>query len=327
MTNDILAGRKVKVRVPATIANLVCGFDVLGMCLHEPFDEMEVALTNTGKVTINTEGNFNLPTEPEKNTAGAPLLQILSEIKALSNSSAFEVVKAQALGFDVLIKKNIKPGSGLGSSAVSAAGAVAAANYLLGNIFTKEQMVDYAMTGEAIASGARHADNIAPCIYGGITLVRNNNPVHIVPVNFPNLYVTVVHPQIEVKTIEARAVLPKEIPLKTAIQQWANVGALIAGLEQKNFSVIEQALTDIVVEPARKHLIPVFDEVKDACMIAGALGGGIAGAGPSIFMFSKTPEIAQLVEQQMKHIFTREKIAFNTYITEINPTGLTIEEI
>jgi len=201
----------IKVYAPATVANLVCGFDVLGLCLHEPYDIMDVTLLNEPKVIVRSADGYPLPEDPAQNTAGAPLIEMLKEVDA-------------NIGFEILIHKRIKPGSGVGSSAASAAGAVVAANHLLGNRFSKEQLIQFAMFGEKVASGVKHADNIAPCIYGGVTLIRSIFPLDIITLTAPSLYVTVVHPQIEVKTADARAILKQNVLLKDAIKQWGNVG-------------------------------------------------------------------------------------------------------
>ena len=177
--------KRIKLRAPATIANLVCGFDILGLCLEEPYDIMQVTLLNERKVIIHNAGDSTLPTQPHLNTAGAPLLEMISELN-------------DSVGFDITIQKNIKPGSGLGSSAASAAGAVVAANHLLENRFSNPDLVRFAMAGEKVASGVKHADNVAPVIYGGITLIRSIFPLDIVPIPSPPLFITVVHPQIEV---------------------------------------------------------------------------------------------------------------------------------
>jgi len=241
--------KTIKVYPPGTVANLVCGFDVLGLCLHQPTDEMEVTLTNNKQVIIKSADGYALPSDPALNTAGAPLLEIMQQ---LNNDT----------GFEVLIKKNIKPGSGVGSSAASAAGAVIAANHLLGNIFSKEEQVSFAMFGEKVASGVKHADNVAPCIYGGITLIRGIFPLDIVSIPAPELWVTLVHPQIEVKTSDARQILRKQVLLKDAIKQWGNIAGLVAGLMKNDYGLISRSLEDVIIEPVRSILIPGFDEVK-----------------------------------------------------------------
>lgn len=301
--------QNVKVYSPATVANLVCGFDVLGLCLHEPYDIMDVSLLNEKKVIVKSADGYPLPEDPAQNTAGAPLLEMINELE-------------DNIGFEVLIHKRIKPGSGVGSSAASAAGAVVAANHLLNNHFSKEQLIQFAMFGEKVASGVKHADNIAPCIYGGITLIRSIFPLDIIPLSAPPLYVTVVHPQIEVKTADARAILKQNVSLKNAIKQWGNVGGLVAGFLKEDYELIGRSLEDFIIEPVRSMLIPGFDIIKNECRSAGALGGGISGSGPSIFMLSKEEVTAQKVEQVMKDTFGNLKIDYHTYVTKINSEGV-----
>lgn len=301
--------RKVTVTCPATIANLVCGFDVLGMCLNDPADTMDVILLEENVIKIKSADGYPLPEDPMQNTAGAPLVEMLKEIKGV-------------VGFELLIHKHIKPGSGLGSSAASAAGAVVAANVLLNNRFSKEDLLRFAMFGEKVASGVKHADNVAPCIYGGITLIRSIHPLDVVALNAPPLFVTVVHPQIEVKTSDARQILRKEVQLKDAIKQWGNIAGLVAGFMKNDYDLIGRSLEDVIIEPVRSMLIPGFQEVKKRCKEAGALGGGISGSGPSIFMLNKDEGIARQTEKIMQDIFTQVGIEFRTYVTTVNRDGV-----
>jgi len=228
------------------------------------------------------------------------------------------------IGFEIVITKNIKPGSGLGSSAASSAGAVVAANHLLGNIFSKDDLVRFAMNGEKVASGVKHADNLAPCIYGGVTLIRSILPLDIISLSAPPLFVTVVHPQIEVKTSDARQILRKEVQLKNAIMQWGNIAGLVTGFLTNDYNLIGRSLEDVIIEPVRSILIPGFDEVKINSKEAGALGGGISGSGPSIFMLSKEERTAIQVESIMKNIFQSIGVEFKTYVTSINYDGVRV---
>jgi homoserine kinase len=300
---------EVTVLAPATVANVVCGFDVMGFALEEPFDLMTLRKIPERTVKIINRDEFNLPTEPKRNVAGATLLSILAKINA-------------DFGFEVEITKKIKPGSGIGSSAASAAGAAVAANLLLENRFTKTELVDFASDGECVASGARHADNVAPCIFGGFTLVRSSEPLDIIPLEHPPLFVTILHPQIEVKTSDAREILKQKIMLKDAIKQWGNVAALTAGLLKGDYDLIARSLDDRIIEPIRSILIPRFDEIKSASKSAGALGGGISGSGPSIFMLSQTEATARNVETAMKGIYQNINLSFASYVTKINPHGV-----
>lgn len=301
--------KQISIKCPATVANLVCGFDVLGMALEEPYDIMDVTLLDEPIVRISSKDGFPLPTDPAQNTAGAPLLAMLEELD-------------QPIGFDVVIHKKIKPGSGVGSSAASAAGAIVAANKLLGGIFSKEDMVRLAMFGEKVASGVKHADNIAPCIYGGITLIRSIFPLDIVSIPAPHLHITVVHPQIEVRTSDARQILRKEVLLKDAIRQWGNIAGLVAGFMKNDYDLIGRSLEDVIIEPVRSMLIPGFDQVKNQCKEAGALGGGISGSGPSIFMLSKDIDTARRVEKIMQDVYNAIGLDYHTYVTTINNDGV-----
>ncbi len=301
----------IKVLCPATIANLVCGFDVLGLCLQEPNDIMTVKLIEEKKVIIHSADGFALPKDPKQNTAGAPLIEMLNELNA-------------DIGFEVTIEKHIKPGSGIGSSAASAAGAVVAANYLIGNKYSKEDLVRFAMFGEKVASGVKHADNISPCIYGGITLIRSIHPLDIVSIPTPPLFITLVHPQIEIKTIDARQILRKEVLLKDAIKQWGNIGGLIAGFMKNDYELIGRSLEDVIIEPVRSILIPGFADVKSKSIEAGALGGGISGSGPSVFLLSKEKSVAQEIEKIMASTYTKLGIDFKTFITTVNNEGIKV---
>lgn len=301
----------IKVRIPATVANMVCGFDILGMAVENPYDEIELRLTDKPGISIKHTDDYNLPTEAEKNVAGVSLMALLEEY-------------GRPVGFEMTISKNIKPGSGLGSSAASAAGAVVAANLLLGNIFSKEDLVRFAMNGEKLASGVKHADNITPCIFGSVTLIRSIFPLDIVPLSAPPMFVTIVHPQIEVKTSDARQILRKEIQLKDAIQQWGNIAGLVSGLLKNDYDLIGRSLEDVLIEPVRSILIPGFDEVKKRSKETGALGGGISGSGPSIFMLSKEAATAKTIEQVMSELYSKMGIEYKTYVTSISRNGVCV---
>lgn len=301
----------VKVKAPATIANLVCGFDVLGLCVTDPYDEMEIKLLSQKSVIIKSGDGYPLPTDPLQNTAGAPLVEMVKEVN-------------EDVGFEVTIYKNIKPGSGIGSSAASAAGAVVGANHLLENRFTKNDLIRFALFGEKVASGVKHADNIAPCIFGGVTLIRSIFPLDIIPLTAPPLHISLVHPQIEIKTADARQILRKDVLLKDAIKQWGNIGGLVAGFLKGDYSLIGRSLEDVIIEPLRSILIPGFDEVKKAALQTGALGGGISGSGPSLFMLSQDEKTAYNIQEVMQNIYARLQIPVHTHVTTINYEGVQI---
>jgi len=300
---------EVRVLSPATVSNVVCGFDCLGFALSEPFDEMTVRKIDESEVRIIHHDGFQLSTVPEKNVAGVALQAIIA---------ASDIDH----GFEVEITKHIKPGSGIGSSSASACGAVVAANRLIGDRFSKIELIEIAMAGEMLASGSRHADNLAPCIFGGFTLVRSTEPLDIVELAFPTLFATVIHPQIEIKTSEARAILPQQIPLKEAVRNWSNLGSLVAALAKGDYGLISRSMVDTIVEPVRSSLIPKFADVKRASLVAGALGGGISGSGPSMFMISETAETADAVALAMKSVYAETGIDFNVYQSQIHPEGV-----
>ena len=299
----------VLVHSPATLSNLGCGFDVFGLALAAPYDTIRLTRSAEPGIRIQHLDPYNLPTEPARNVAGVALLALLKEVPEI-------------IGFDVEITKGIKPGSGVGSSSASAVGAVVAANALLGNRFTKMQLVNFAMAGEVVASGARHADNIAPAIFGGFTVVRALEPVlDIIALPAPPLWVAVVHPQIEVKTSDSRKVLPAAVPLGLAVRQWANVAGLVAGFLTADYKLIGRSMDDYIVEPARLPLIPGLAEARKRALAAGAIGGGISGSGPSIFMLNKTEETAQAVGTALGSVFAELGIEFNIYVGPIGAEG------
>jgi len=330
----------IKIKAPATVANMVCGFDILGFAVNNPYDAMEMRRVERTKepssasftssiisaIKIINLDDYNLPTDPEKNVAGAALIALIEayeEQVQLGNPKA--TIPVGQLAFEVKINKLIKPGSGVGSSAASSAGAVVGANHLLGNLFTKDDLVRFAMNGEKLASGVKHADNIAPCIFGGVTLVRSIFPLEVIALPSPILHVTIVHPQIEVKTSDARSILKQNVQLKDAIKQWGNIAGLVAGLMKGDYDLIGRSLEDVIIEPIRSILIPGFDELKAACKAAGALGGGISGSGPSIFFLSKEQSTAFAIEKEMKKLYTRIGLPHHTYVTSINGAGVEVE--
>mgnify|MGYP001164665566 FL=1 len=302
----------VEVHSPATVANLVCGFDILGLALEQPYDRMRLQLLDEPVVRIRHHDAHGLPTDPLQNVAGVVLLEIMRQT-------------GNAFGFSLEVEKHIKPGSGLGSSAASAAGAAIAAHHLLQQRFSLRELVQFAMIGEKLATGVKHADNITPCILGGITLIRSIHPLDIVQLNAPNLHAAVVHPQIEVKTSDARQILRKEVLLKDAIRQWGNIAGLVAGFEKGDYDLIGRSLEDVIIEPVRSILIPGFDEVKTKSREAGALGGGISGSGPSIFMLCREQATAQTVAGIMEEVYHRLGIDAKVYVTTVKKTGVEVQ--
>jgi homoserine kinase len=188
--------------------------------------------------------------------------------------------------------------------------------------FSNDKLVEFAMCGEEVASGSKHADNIAPCIYGGVTLIRSTNPLDIISIPSPQLFITILHPQIEVRTADAREILRKQILLKDAVIQFGNIAGLVAGFMKSDYDLISRSLVDVIVEPVRSILIPHFNEIKKVCAEAGALGGGISGSGPSVFMFSKDETTAKNVETAIINLYKKIGLDFHTHVTTINNEGI-----
>ena len=255
------------------------------------------------------------------NTACRPTLRKTSPV-----SHCRHLIDATRIdfGFEVEITKHIKPGSGIGSSSASSCGAVVAANRLLADRFSNLELVEFAMAGEKLASGSRHADNVAPCIFGGFTLVRSAEPLDVVSLDFPPLYATVIHPQIEIKTSEARAILPQTGAAQGRRSQLEQSWRVRRRACRGDHGLISRSMEDTIVEPARKSLIPKFDEVKAASLAAGALGGGISGSGPSIFMLSETRETARRCRGRDADVYSKTGIEFNIYLSKIHPAGVRI---
>ena len=303
---------QIEVFCPGSVANISCGFDVLGFCLEPVGDLMKVTKTDKPGITIGSIKGQDLPKDPLKNVASVAAMALLE-----AHPSSF--------GFQIDIDKRIKPGSGIGSSAASAAGAVFAINELLGKPYSRNELVQYAMAGEALASGAAHADNLAPVLLGGFTLVRSNQSLDIIKLpSPPELVATVIHPKIELKTIHSRAILKNTVPLDKAIQQWGNLGAFVSALYTNDYDLLSRSMKDKVIEPYRAMLIPRFHEIKAAALHAGALGSGISGSGPSIYALSKGMDIAKQVGEAMKKQFDDLELEYEVHLSKINNEGIKI---
>ncbi|WP_296634743.1 homoserine kinase [Polaribacter sp.] len=304
----------LKLFSPATVANVSCGFDSLGLAADTIGDEMTFTKTAEKGVKITAISGASLSYKVDENAASAVVQKMLNEANA-------------DFGVSLTISKGYSPGSGLGSSAASAAGAAFGANQLLGNIYSELELVKFAMFGEEVACGSQIADNVAAAIYGGFVLIRSYEPLEIIKLPVPKeLKLVAIHPQVEVKTKDARAVLPTKIDLKDAITQWANVGGLISGLYTEDYQLISNSLVDIIVEPYRKKLIPHFDEVKNAAIKSGALGAGISGSGPTIFALCKGDEDAKKVHSAINESYKNTGIEFTLFTSKINEKGIKILE-
>lgn len=314
--------RKIRVFAPATVANVACGFDIMGFAIENPGDEVVMTLTERKGVVIEKivgdEGK--LPLDPDKNTVGIVVKYLLEHV----NSS---------YGVKITLYKQMPLGSGLGSSAASAVASLFAANELLSRyepekaLKRREDLLPFAMEGERLACGSAHADNVAPALMGGFVLVRSYDPLDVIKIPTPEaLRVTVIHPHVEVQTRDARSILKKQTPLKDAIIQWGNTAGLVAGLWKCDFDLIGRSMQDVIIEPIRSILIPGFDSVKANALQAGALGCGISGSGPSIFALSKDQEIAEEVGRKMQNAFGALNIDSEVYISPINRQGPRVVE-
>ena len=304
----------LKIFAPATVANVSCGFDSLGFAVDTIGDEMTFTKTSEKGVKITNITGADLPYDVDKNAASAVIKKILLDAKA-------------DFGIALTIHKGFSPGSGLGSSAASAAGAAFGVNQFLVDKYSNLELTKFAMFGEEVACGSAIADNVAAAIYGGFVLVRSYEPLEIIKLPVPEaLRVVAIHPQIAIKTKDAREVLPKEIALKNAVTQWANVGGLVSGLFTNNYELISNSLVDVIVEPFRKGLIPFFDEVKTNALNAGALGAGISGSGPTIFALCKGEKSAKDVYKAIESTYKETGIGFEIFISKINPQGMKIIE-
>lgn len=301
---------------PATVANVGCGFDILGFAIHGLGDKVTAAFSKEpGIRIISISGDDGrLPYETEKNTAG---LAALSLLKAAGRESE--------TGVELSIEKNMPLGSGLGSSAASSVAAVVAVNALLGHPFTKENLLPFAVEGELAASGSAHADNVAAALIGGFILVKNHQPPDVISLHTPaDLHCTIIHPGIEVQTKNSRRILKKQVLLEKAVIQWGNVGGLIAGLYTNDYDLIGRSLHDEIIEPVRSLLIPGFDAMKKAALEAGALGCSISGSGPSLFALSTSEKLANEIGNHMGAVLDEIGLEYDLHISKINTEGAAV---
>ena len=304
--------KSVKLFTPASVANVSCGFDVLGFCLDPVGDDMIIRKSAEKGIRITKITGQDLPLDVHQNVAGVAAMALLE-----AHPSEY--------GFEIEINKRIKAGSGIGSSAASSAGAVFGINHLLGSPFTKHELINFAIQGEKLASGSAHADNVSPVLLGGFTLVRSIAPMDVIKLPTPKeLVAVIIHPKIELKTSHARAILKKTVTLKSAIQQWGNLGALVSGLYSDDYDLISRSLVDEIIEPYRAMLIPEFAKLKEASMNAGALGCGISGSGPSVYALTKGFENAENVGQAMRKVMQKLGIDFEVHVSKINEEGIKI---
>jgi len=311
-----MSNQSVRVFAPASIGNVSCGFDVLGLAVKAPGDEVIVTLNDSGVVTIKSivGGGGRVPVEPDKNTASVAVMEY------------FKVINSEQ-GAEITLYKNLPLGSGMGSSAASAVAAVVAINELMGKPLKREQLLPFVMEAERMACGSAHPDNAAPSLLGGLILVRETSPLDIVKIPTPEeLTCVLVHPHIEVRTRDARQVLKPTISLKDGVTQWANTAALVAGMMKGDYELIGRSLVDVVAEPQRSVLIPGFEKIKREALKNGALGCGISGSGPTIFCLCRGMENAQRAGNSIEQEFLNMNLRSDVFISAVNHEGAQIIE-
>jgi len=304
---------KIKIQSPATVANLSCGFDILGLCLDKPYDEIEVIKIDEKKVVIDIIDSpySNIPANPLENTGGVPALGIIKDFNL-------------DFGFNIKIKKGIPLCGGMGSSASTASGVVFAINKILNEKLTKKEMLKYALKGESVSVADAHADNIAPCLLGGLTLIRDTKSLDIMKIPISDFYISLIHPHFHISTQDARDILPKEIKLSTAIKQWGNIGALVLGFSSKNNNLIKRSMNDIIIEPVRSKLIKGFREIKNKSIELGAIGCSISGSGPTMFALCDDKNIAENIIDFSNSFYKKNNIGCDTYLSNVNSSGPSI---
>lgn len=302
----------IKVFAPATVANVVCGYDILGFAVNEPGDEVVMRMSDTPGIRITkiTGDDGRLPLDPEKNTVSVSVKHYL------------EAIGQSGLGIEIELHKKMPIGSGLGSSSASTVAGLFAANKLMNNALTDEELLPFAMKGEEMACGHGHADNVAPSLLGGFVLVRSYTPLDVIRLPFPkNLYCAIIFPDVNVPTRDARQLIRSKVLLKDAVTQWGNIAGLVSGLFMNDLPLIGRSMQDILVEPVRSILIPDFYRLREIAMENGALSFGISGSGPSVFSFADNEQSAVKITKVLADHLAGLNIATKTYVSAINAQG------
>lgn len=295
---------------PATSANMIVGFDILGFALDGVGDEVTLSKRTDGEIIIDwIESEDNLPLVSNKNTASYVLQKLCCDLGI-------------NCGFSLKIKKGIALGSGMGGSAASAVAALVAVNHFLVTPLTKEQLVYYALFGEELATGHKHADNVVPCIYGGVTLTRSANPIDVVQLPIPKIECVIIHPHLTIETKTARNLLKSNISMQDFVSQTANLAGTIAAIYSNDLELLKRSLVDVVIEPQRAHLLPGFYAVKNAADQAGALACSFSGSGPTMVALAlSNNDSAKKIAQAMIAEFTQRNIAVDSWVMPISKNG------
>lgn len=304
--------KEIKVFAPATVANVVCGYDVLGFAVDAPGDEVFMRLTNNPGVKILkiTGDEGKLPLASDKNTVSASVIDYLKHIGR------------EDVGVEIELYKKMPIGSGLGSSSASTVAGLFAINQLMGELLSTKELLPFARKGEEIACGYGHADNVAPALMGGFVLIRSYEPLDVISLPVPQgMHAAIVYPEVEVPTKDARKMVRSKIHLKDAVTQWGNIAGLVSGLFLGDLDLVGRSMKDVLVEPTRSILIPDFEVLRTIAMDNGAVGFGISGSGPSVFALTKDKETAQrIIKLQQTHL-EKLKINSHAFVSQVNTEG------
>jgi len=302
----------VKVFAPATVANVVCGYDVLGFAVNAPGDEVIMRVRDKPGVVITkiTGDDGRLPLSAEKNTVSASVQHYLKHIGR------------EDVGLEIELHKKMPIGSGLGSSSASTVAGLFAVNAIFDNQLTNRELVPFAMRGEELACGYGHADNVAPALMGGFVLIRSYEPLDIIRLPHPEgMHAAIVYPEVDVPTKDARQMIRSKVLLKDAVTQWGNVAGLVSGLFTNDYDLIGRSMKDVLVEPVRSILIPDFDYMKSVALDTGAIGFGISGSGPSVFALTKDADTAHQITQKLQQHLGKIAINSLAFVSEVNQKG------
>ncbi len=302
----------IRVFAPATIANVVCGYDVLGLAVDAPGDEVIMRKKDEPGVIITkiTGDEGRLPLDASRNTVSASVQHYL------------EYIGRQDIGLEIELHKKMPIGSGLGSSSASTVAGLFAINTLLDNPLSKMDLVPFAMKGEELACGSGHADNVAPAILGGFVLIRSYQPLDIIKLPYPeDLHCAIVFPEVDVPTRDARKMIREKVLLKDAVVQWGNIAGLVTGLFMKDLDLIARSMQDVLVEPVRSILIPDFYKMREIALENGAISFGISGSGPSVFAFTKDADTSAKITQAIQKHLSKLNIGSLAYTSAVNADG------
>lgn len=295
-----------KAFAPATCANVGVGFDILGFALEAVGDEVTLIKRDDRKIVIEAiDSPENLPMVSDKNTASL----VIEKLCASLNLN---------LGFSIRIQKGIPLCSGMGGSAASAVAALVACNAFLQSPLSLYELAEFARIGEQLASGAAHADNIIPCLFGGLTLIHRHDPLKVIKLPTPKLYCVLIHPHLKVSTRDARAALAKEVSLKKQVEQSAQLASFISALYENDYQRLGQSMEDVIIEPQRAQFVPDFYKIKEASLKAGALGMSFSGSGPALFAFARTVEAAERIKEAMRLPLQEKNIGSDWWISPIS---------